>query len=102
MNKKNLIMKIRFMYKIEIANMKKVFSKIYLLAAIVSLFNIGHAQVLIHSIESFYSEIRNKEITVCYASKPFETDITHLFQNCLSNQILMLQCESKKILLVNA
>jgi hypothetical protein len=80
-------MKIRFIYKIEVVNMKKALSKIYIIMANISLFNIGHAQVRIHNTESFYSEIHNKEITVCFCFKPFETHIAHLFQNCLSNPI---------------
>ena len=87
LNKKNLIMKNQFIYKIEVVNMKKVFSKIYILTAIVSLFNIGHAQVRISNTESFYPEIPNKEITVRCSFKPFETEIAHLFQNCSSNPI---------------
>jgi hypothetical protein len=87
LNKKNLIIKIRFIYKIEVANMKKVFSNIYILTAVASLFNIVRAQIRVYITESFYSEIHNKQITACYSFKPFETDIDHLFQICLSNPI---------------
>ena len=77
----------RFIYKTEVMNMKKALSKLYIIMANNSLFYIGHALVQFHNTESFYSEIHNKEITVCYNFKPFETDIAHLFQNCLSNPI---------------
>jgi hypothetical protein len=84
MTKTNLIMKIRLMYNIQIANIKKVFSKIYILTAIVSLFNFGHANVRTYNTELVYSKNSSNKITVCYTLKPFETGIAHSFHDCLS------------------